>query len=107
MWRVKRKQQSALMSRKFKISALPMCNSQRPVKSLQALIISMMSCIPAKLDGIQVKEKFEPMIVSKEPNHSLGGYSHREPWSRTRQKEKKRRIFFMQVMTMREHTRSK
>jgi hypothetical protein len=31
------------------------------------------------------------MIVSKEPNHSLGGYSHRERWSRTRQKEKEKR----------------
>jgi hypothetical protein len=56
---------------------LPMCNGQRLVKSLQTVIISMTSRIPAKVDGIQVKEKFEPMIVSKESNHSLGGYSHR------------------------------
>jgi hypothetical protein len=78
----------------LEITALPMCNGQRLVKSLQAVIISMMSRIPAKVDGIQVKEKVEPMIVSKEPNHSLGGYSHRECWSCTRQKEKKRRQFF-------------
>jgi hypothetical protein len=51
----------------------------------------MMSRIPAKVDGIQVKEKVEPMIVSKETNHSLGGYSHRERWLRTRQKEKEKR----------------
>jgi hypothetical protein len=50
----------------------------------------MISRILAKVAGIQVKEKFEPMIVSKEPNHSLGGYFHRERWSRTRQKENKR-----------------
>jgi hypothetical protein len=29
------------------------------------------------------------MIISKEPTHSLGGYSNREPWSRTWRKEKK------------------
>jgi hypothetical protein len=40
------------------------------------------------------------MIVSKEPNHSLGGYSYREHWSRTQQKEKKRKQFFMQDITM-------
>jgi hypothetical protein len=61
-----------------KIQKLP-----RLVKSLQAVIISMTSRIPAKDNGIQVKEKVEPMIVSKEPNHSLEGYSHRERWSRT------------------------
>jgi hypothetical protein len=36
------------------------------------------------IEGIQVKENFESMIASKEPDHSLGGYSHRECWSRTR-----------------------
>jgi hypothetical protein len=30
------------------------------------------------------------MIASQEPDHSLGGYSHREHWSRTPQKEKKK-----------------
>jgi hypothetical protein len=30
------------------------------------------------------------MIASKEPDHSLGGYSHRERWSRTRWKERRR-----------------
>jgi hypothetical protein len=34
------------------------------------------------------------MIVSKEPNRSLGGYYHRERWSCTRQKEKEKRQFF-------------
>jgi hypothetical protein len=62
----------------------------------------MMSRMPAKVDEIQVKDIFEAMIVSKEPDHSLGGYSHRERWSRTRRKEKKRIHFFMQDMTMRE-----
>jgi hypothetical protein len=76
------------------ITALPMCNGQRLVKSLQAVIISMMSHIPTKVDGIQIKEKVEPMIVSKKPNHSLGGYSHQERCSRTRRKEKKGRQFF-------------
>jgi hypothetical protein len=33
---------------------------------------------------------FEPMIASKEPDHSLGGYSHQENWSCTRWKEKKK-----------------
>jgi hypothetical protein len=28
-------------------------------------------------------EELEPMIDYKYPDHSLGGYSHRERWSRT------------------------
>jgi hypothetical protein len=36
------------------------------------------------VEGIQVKESFESMIASKEPDHSLGGCSHWERWSRTR-----------------------
>jgi hypothetical protein len=36
------------------------------------------------VEGIQVKENFESMIASMEPDHSLGGYSHWERWSRTR-----------------------
>jgi hypothetical protein len=36
------------------------------------------------VEGIQVKENFESMIASKEPDHGLGGYSHRERWSCTR-----------------------
>jgi hypothetical protein len=32
----------------------------------------------SKIKGMQVEEFFEPMITSKEPDHSLRGYSHRE-----------------------------
>jgi hypothetical protein len=62
---------------------LPMCNDQRPVKSLQTVIISMTSRILDESKEYKSKKIFEPMIASKEPDHSLGGYSHRERWSRT------------------------
>jgi hypothetical protein len=38
----------------------------------------------SSVEGLQVKENFESMIASKEPDNSLGGYSHWERWSRTR-----------------------
>jgi hypothetical protein len=91
-WRAKRKRQSPLTGGNLEITTLPMCNGQRLVKSLQTVIISMTSRIPAKVDGIQFKEKFEPMIVSKEPNHSLGatpiGSVGRAPDEKKRREEK-------------------
>jgi hypothetical protein len=85
-WRAKRK--SPLTAENSEIIALPMCNGQRSVKSSQRVTISMTSRIPSRVDIIEVKERSKTMTVSKEPNHCLGGYSHRERWSRTRQKRK-------------------
>jgi hypothetical protein len=42
------------------------------------------------VEGMQVRKLFESMIASKEPNHSLGGYSHREHWSCTQWKKRRK-----------------
>jgi hypothetical protein len=50
---------------------------------------------------MQVEDFFEPMITSKEPDHSLRGYSQRERWSRTRWNIKRRKEIqtcFLQVI---------
>jgi hypothetical protein len=63
---------------------LPMSNGERQVKSLQKIITLMTSQILAQSKEYKSKKIVEPVIASKEPDHSLGGYSHRERWSRTR-----------------------
>jgi hypothetical protein len=61
-----------------------MCNGQRPVKSLQKVMMLFASRIMDESKEYKSKKIVESMIASKEPDRSLGGYSHRERWSRTR-----------------------
>jgi hypothetical protein len=68
----------------LEITTLPMSNGERQVKSLQKIITLMTSQILAQSKEYKSKKIVEPMIASKEPDHSLGGYSHWERWSRTR-----------------------
>jgi hypothetical protein len=75
---------SPLTGKNSKITTLPMCKGQRQVKSLHKIIISITSKILAQSKEYKSKKIVEPMMASKEPDHSLGGYSHQERWSRTR-----------------------
>jgi hypothetical protein len=58
-----------------------MCNGQRPIKSLQKIMMSFASCIMDESKEYKSNKIVESMITSKEPDHSLGGYSHQERWS--------------------------
>jgi hypothetical protein len=56
-------------------------------KEEEAVAVAEEQCtrlyIQAKSKKQQLKEIFEPMNAFMEPDHSLGGYSHQERWSRT------------------------
>jgi hypothetical protein len=74
------------------ITALSMCNGQRPVKSPWRVTISMMSSTPVKVNEKYKRTSLETMIVSKEAIYSLGGYSYQKNRSPTRRNEKKQEI---------------
>jgi hypothetical protein len=59
---------------------LPMCNGHRLVKSLQKVMMSLAPRIMDDLKEYKSKKIVESTIASKELDHSLGGYSHRESW---------------------------
>jgi hypothetical protein len=88
-----------------------MCTGQRPVKSLQKVMMSMASRVLDESKEYNSKKIVESMIASKELDHSLGGRGLPPSGAlvtHPMKDKKKGKIFlFKQVVTRKDKTRSK